>query len=587
MSRFSRDFADVLLAHHVISAEQLAEARRIAQQTGARLEDVLVQLEYASTQEVMVACAEALGLSYLDLSEVTIPPTVIELLPESVARENVVLPLCVTGRVITIIASDPTDVAMLEKLQFILNKHIAPVLASREQIIDAIDRFYGQTETESVDSFLAEFTDTAIDFTETEAVDDLNCDLELCLEDSGSVSESSAPSLVSPPPQVERHATVRYYHRMNPERMFPLLVILSAKEVQAIVQRGVSQARSEAFRVAEGSLVEIEPILPGCACYPPKEQVCIGTGEVSTTFWVVPHVLGKVMHARVVVRQDGHTLADVPLGARVLKQSLTLLVGGLSLVLPFILLLLKHFRLDFESQLQDGFSLYGQIAGWLLRWLTPETLTCLLFAATAVLYLSLRPRRREVFWDIHMTGPGNPVPKPIETAGPTREEQIALGKQAFERSDRAEGERLLSAVLDADPTCAAAMLCLADGRYQFEDSTGALQLYQRAMARGPMRAVHYFRASLAASKLGYHAQALGILKQASAVLPPQEMKGPLWYNMACFAARLGHYPDALVYLNRAVDSGYDDIDKMQSDPDLEALRWNAGFRRMLAGLAPT
>jgi type IV pilus assembly protein PilB len=42
-------------------------------------------------------------------------------------------------------------------------------LAPREQIVEAINRHYGQSETESVDSMLAEFTDTAIDFTETEA----------------------------------------------------------------------------------------------------------------------------------------------------------------------------------------------------------------------------------------------------------------------------------------------------------------------------------------------------------------------------------------------------------------------------------
>src|SRR5256886_98898 len=43
------------------------------------------------------------------------------------------------------------------------------VLAAREQIGEAIKRDYGQTETESVDSMLQEFTDTQIDFTETEA----------------------------------------------------------------------------------------------------------------------------------------------------------------------------------------------------------------------------------------------------------------------------------------------------------------------------------------------------------------------------------------------------------------------------------
>jgi type IV pilus assembly protein PilB len=65
--------------------------------------------------------------------------------------------------------SDPSDFDTVQKLQFILNKDIQPVLAPREQIIEAINRHYGQTETESVDSMLAEFTDTAIDFTETDS----------------------------------------------------------------------------------------------------------------------------------------------------------------------------------------------------------------------------------------------------------------------------------------------------------------------------------------------------------------------------------------------------------------------------------
>ena len=69
--------------------------------------------------------------------------------------------------------SDPTDFETLQKLQFILNKEIQPVLAPREQIVEAINRHYGQTETESVDSMIAEFTDTQIDFTETEAAKQL------------------------------------------------------------------------------------------------------------------------------------------------------------------------------------------------------------------------------------------------------------------------------------------------------------------------------------------------------------------------------------------------------------------------------
>jgi type IV pilus assembly protein PilB len=117
----------------------------------------------------MTAIAEFNGLQFLDLTDVTIPPAVVEMVPESVARENIILPYSLDDNMLKVIMSDPSDFEKLQKLQFILNKDIQPVLAAREQIIEAINRHYGQSETESVDSMLAEFTDTAIDFTETES----------------------------------------------------------------------------------------------------------------------------------------------------------------------------------------------------------------------------------------------------------------------------------------------------------------------------------------------------------------------------------------------------------------------------------
>jgi type IV pilus assembly protein PilB len=169
MAKSRGDFTDILLRKQIISPDQLEEARGIMQSTGAKLPDTLVKLNYATTEQVMSAVAEFSGMQYIDLTDVTIPPAVVELVPESVARENVVLPLSQDGPVLKIIMSDPTDVTTMDKLQFILNKQITPVLAPRDQIVEAINRHYGQSETESVDSMLAEFTDTAIDFTETES----------------------------------------------------------------------------------------------------------------------------------------------------------------------------------------------------------------------------------------------------------------------------------------------------------------------------------------------------------------------------------------------------------------------------------
>src|SRR5438309_161715 len=163
------DFTEILIRKEILGPDQLQEAKTLQQQTGAKIQDALVKLGYASPEEVMSAVAEFHGLQFVNLTEVTIPASVIELVPESVARENVVLPMAQENGALKIIMSDPSDYDTMQKLQFILNKDIQAVLAPREQIVEAINRHYGQTETESVDSMLQEFTDTAIDFTETEA----------------------------------------------------------------------------------------------------------------------------------------------------------------------------------------------------------------------------------------------------------------------------------------------------------------------------------------------------------------------------------------------------------------------------------
>lgn len=169
MAKARGDFTDILLKRKAIGAEQIEEARGIAAQTGAKLQDALVKLNYVSASEVMSAIAEHHQMPYRDLKGATIPTSVVEMVPESVARENHIIPLSHEGNALQIAMSDPNDIDTIEKLRFILNKDIQPILSDREDIIAAINSHYGQSETESVDSMLSEFTDTQIDFTETEA----------------------------------------------------------------------------------------------------------------------------------------------------------------------------------------------------------------------------------------------------------------------------------------------------------------------------------------------------------------------------------------------------------------------------------
>lgn len=161
------DFTEVLLRRGVISPEQLAEAQQMASEHDKDVGQCLIHLEYATGEDVVRALAEFHGMRFLDLTGITIPESIIELVPEAVARENSVIPIGDEDNVLTVAVSDPFDLETIEKLRFILNRRIETVLASEEAIQGAINRHYGQIEGESADSMLQEFTDTAIDFTET------------------------------------------------------------------------------------------------------------------------------------------------------------------------------------------------------------------------------------------------------------------------------------------------------------------------------------------------------------------------------------------------------------------------------------
>lgn len=168
MKANQRSFGEILIRQGVLSAEQWAEAQKVARQTNKRPAESLVQLGYATREEVTRALAAEHRLDYIDLNEVVIPPSIVELVPESVARENAVLPLAEEDGALRVIVSDPLDLDTFEKLRFILNRKIEIALSPRESILEAINRHYGQIEDQSADSMLQEFTDTAIDFTETE-----------------------------------------------------------------------------------------------------------------------------------------------------------------------------------------------------------------------------------------------------------------------------------------------------------------------------------------------------------------------------------------------------------------------------------
>ncbi len=58
------------------------------------------------------------------------------------------------------------------------------------------------------------------------------------------------------------------------------------------------------------------------------------------------------------------------------------------------------------------------------------------------------------------------------------------------------------------------------------------------------------------------------------------------YNLACSLALCKKRPDAMRSLRKALSLGYDDLDWMEQDPDLDILKEEPEFRQLLEQLKP-
>jgi tetratricopeptide (TPR) repeat protein len=105
-----------------------------------------------------------------------------------------------------------------------------------------------------------------------------------------------------------------------------------------------------------------------------------------------------------------------------------------------------------------------------------------------------------------------------------------------------------------------------------------IDFYESLLSRNPS-SIEVLRvlAELVSQK-GLVARAVELDRRLVAALPNDFLAR---YNLACSLARAGSPGEAIDSLTRAILLGYDDIDHMETDPDLESLRHLPDFQELL------
>src|SRR5688500_4861630 len=132
-----------LLELRLISQDQLNGALQLQRTDSRHLGEILFDLGLLSKEHLYQVLCEKLGIPLIELGGFDIDAAVLRLVPEELARESGVFPLCRSDGNLVVAVSDPLDPTPLERVRFAVQMPVVPVLAAREEIEQAIRAYYG------------------------------------------------------------------------------------------------------------------------------------------------------------------------------------------------------------------------------------------------------------------------------------------------------------------------------------------------------------------------------------------------------------------------------------------------------------
>ena len=153
---------EILLARKLIEPEDLERALELQRERNDRLGKIMVDMGLLAQRDLLAIIGEQLDIPMAVIGE---PPALPETdgLATDFMREFRFLPVSFDGTTLHIAMNDPLDHETINAVRSFTGLNVAPELANEQEILDAIDRYYGEAQKQTGD----------VDFTTGEGGEDL------------------------------------------------------------------------------------------------------------------------------------------------------------------------------------------------------------------------------------------------------------------------------------------------------------------------------------------------------------------------------------------------------------------------------
>nr|WP_240841228.1 GspE/PulE family protein [Acidaminobacter sp. JC074] len=149
---------DLLVNAGKIKEDQLEFALQVQKDKKRKLGETLIELDFVSERDIIEVLEFQLGIPQVDLEKYYIEPDVPNLVSESFARTNLLIPIKRDGMRLAVGMVDPLNILVINDLEIITGLEVEPKIATEKDIRNAIDQFYSRRSAEeAAEEFTKEY----------------------------------------------------------------------------------------------------------------------------------------------------------------------------------------------------------------------------------------------------------------------------------------------------------------------------------------------------------------------------------------------------------------------------------------------
>lgn len=150
---------DLLILSGKITKRQLNEALNQQELTGQKLGEILVEREYINERDIINVLEQQMGITQFDIQKYVVDPDIPRLISENLARRYFAIPVRVEGNKLTVAMNDPLNIFAIDDIEMATEMKVEPVLTSKQDIINAIDQYFGKQSAEkAIEDFTKQYS---------------------------------------------------------------------------------------------------------------------------------------------------------------------------------------------------------------------------------------------------------------------------------------------------------------------------------------------------------------------------------------------------------------------------------------------